>query len=236
MRGTSSIAVLILLAGCSSSKETVDPEPQKTAVPIPPRPGNLAPAVEQLDPADLGFELCRPHTDGEFVVGGVNATTTIRALTALRGTRVDELERRMRPGAAGEMGSEAGFLGPDERLIDVLAEDNRYVVDELGRTHQELARPLLLLGYFALKNGASDVRFRGVPLQVDCIRYRGYQESPFADGTRASIDVTVRNLATGATLSYSLLVPHMIERYGFYEGHGTSYRVDPRAVVEVLQL
>jgi hypothetical protein len=25
----------------------------------------------------------------------------------------------------------------------------------------------------------------------------------------------------------------MVERYGFYEGKGTSYRVDPRAVLEV---
>jgi hypothetical protein len=34
-------------------------------------------------------------------------------------------------------------------------------------------------------------------------------------------------------LGYALLVPYMIERYGFYEGNGTSYRVDPRKVVEV---
>jgi hypothetical protein len=26
----------------------------------------------------------------------------------------------------------------------------------------------------------------------------------------------------------------MIERYGFYEGKGTRYRVEPRAVLEVL--
>src|SRR5262249_35493691 len=31
----------------------------------------------------------------------------------------------------------------------------------------------------------------------------------------------------------ALLVPYMIERYGFYEGKGTSYRVEPRQVVEV---
>jgi hypothetical protein len=32
---------------------------------------------------------------------------------------------------------------------------------------------------------------------------------------------------------YSLLVPEMIVRYGFYEGKGTPYRVDPRDVLEV---
>ena len=38
----------------------------------------------------------------------------------------------------------------------------------------------------------------------------------------------------GKTLKFSPLVPMMVERYGFYEGHGTSYRVDPRDIVKVL--
>ena len=29
------------------------------------------------------------------------------------------------------------------------------------------------------------------------------------------------------------VVPDMIERYGFYEGKGTPYRVDPKKIVEV---
>jgi hypothetical protein len=33
---------------------------------------------------------------------------------------------------------------------------------------------------------------------------------------------------------FSLLVPEMVERYGFYEGKGTLYRVDLRAAVDVL--
>ena len=43
----------------------------------------------------------------------------------------------------------------------------------------------------------------------------------------------VTNLETGVSLSYSLLVPQMIERYGFYEGKGTPYRVEPSTVLEV---
>ena len=43
----------------------------------------------------------------------------------------------------------------------------------------------------------------------------------------------MENLDNGKMLGYALLVPHMIERYGFYEGKGTPYRVDPRIVVEV---
>jgi hypothetical protein len=61
----------------------------------------------------------------------------------------------------------------------------------------------------------------------------GTQPSPFRDGTNSGINVTVHNLVNGKKLRYSLLVPYMIERYGFYEGKGTPYRVKPREVVEV---
>ena len=59
------------------------------------------------------------------------------------------------------------------------------------------------------------------------------QLSPFRDGTESGANVVVENLDNGQQLRYALLVPYMIERYGFYEGKGTPYRVDPRQIVEV---
>jgi hypothetical protein len=44
----------------------------------------------------------------------------------------------------------------------------------------------------------------------------------------------VTNLETDKKLQFSLLVPHMIERYGFYEGQGTRYRVEPAQILAVL--
>ncbi len=79
-----------------------------------------------------------------------------------------------------------------------------------------------------------EIRYHGrrFRLRVQC--FFGYQDSPFKDGTRANCDATVENLDNGKKLGYSLLVPHMVERYGFYEGKGTPYRVDPGKVLEVL--
>ena len=57
---------------------------------------------------------------------------------------------------------------------------------------------------------------------------------PFNDGTKTNCDAEITNVKTGKSLQYSLLVPYMIERYGFYEGKGTPYRVDPKEVLEVL--
>jgi hypothetical protein len=122
-----------------------------------------------------------------------------------------------------------------ERLLDVLAVDNRYVVDELGLTHQELARPLLVLGAVAAKQREPrEITYRGRKFKVRAILSRVFVRSPFQDGTRTNCAVTVENLGNGKKLTYSLLVPQMIERYGFYEGKGTRYRVEPRAVLEVL--
>ncbi|HVJ81515.1 MAG TPA: hypothetical protein VNC50_10635, partial [Planctomycetia bacterium] len=64
---------------------------------------------------------------------------------------------------------------------------------------------------------------------------KGYQLSPFMDGTKTNRIATVHNLCNGKQVAFSLLVPDMIERYGFYEGKGTPYRVDPRTVVEALE-
>jgi hypothetical protein len=187
----------------------------------------------KVDPEKLGVKLVPPKKDPAtgFVVGGKNPTALVRKLTELNGRKIPDLERDMRPGAM----SRAGFLGKDEKLLDVLAADNAFVVEELGLTHQELARHLRVVGAIALKHrgGPKEFTYHGRKFKVMSVSFLGYQESPFRDGTRTDSDATVRNLTNGKKLTYSLLVPLMIERYGFYEGKGTSYRVDPRAVLEV---
>ena len=45
--------------------------------------------------------------------------------------------------------------------------------------------------------------------------------------------MVIKNEDTGASLSYSGLLPDMIQRYGFYEGKGTSYRLEPSKILEV---
>jgi hypothetical protein len=192
--------------------------------------------------SDLGIELVPAKKDAQtgFVVGGKNSTSLIQSLTELNGRTIAELEADMRPGQA----SGAGFLGKDERLLDVLAADNKFVVEEKKLTHQELAKHLLVVGavgirHFseAVKEGGSPekaFRYHGREFKVSAALARGHQHSPFEDGTKSNADITVLNVAGGKKLQYSLLVPYMIERYGFYEGKGTKYRVDPRDVLAVL--
>ena len=173
-----------------------------------------------------------------FVVGGKNDTALIEGLTEINGRTIDDLENDMRPGASSEVGSTAGFLGPDEKLLAVLAADNRFVVDERGLTHQELAKHLHAIGTIGRwqwYQGKEETEFvyHGRRFRVKTNVAKGSQLSPFMDDTVSGTDVTVENLDTGKKMRYGLLVPYMIERYGFYEGKGTRYRLDPSKALEL---
>jgi len=186
---------------------------------------------------DLGLEFVKPHRDkaSDLVIGGPNSTKTITSLDSINQIPIKALERQMRPGAPGDAGSIAGFLGRSERLLEIMAADNRFVQKQ-GLAHQELARPLLLLGYYARKNRrGSEITLGGLTFTVRAKVYTTPQYSPFHDGTAEGTDVTIINKKTGYGLTYSLLVPLMIERYGFYEGKATSYRVDPRMIIDILR-
>src|SRR5262245_30734227 len=94
------------------------------------------------------FEPLKDEKTG-FMVGGKNPTALIRKLTEISGRPIADLEADMRPGAETEVGSGAGFLGRDEKLLDVLAADNEMVLGDLKLTHQQLARHLTVLGNIA---------------------------------------------------------------------------------------
>lgn len=184
-----------------------------------------------VSPGELKIAFVAEKEDGKsgFIIAGKNAASLIAKLTELNGRTIADLEREMRPGAA----SEKGFLGAEEKLLEILAADNEYVVNQRGLTHQQLARALRILAAIGLKQPGQEFLYRGRRFSVRLAFYRGYQQSPFEDGTKSNCEATVKNLSNGKTLAYSLLVPDMIERYGFYEGRGTPYRVDPREILAV---
>ena len=237
------LAFGLLLPACGVTANDKDGHPTW------PSPNDASLAQEHGNSLDLApfLELGRyyvppvmPRRDPKtgFAVGGRNATTVIRHLTEINGRTIGELEEDMRPGATSEVGSDKGFLGANEKLLDVLVEDNQYVVGELGLTHQEIAKHLHAMGTIGFwqasqKKTESEFIYHGRRFKVKLMVSRGFQPSPFRDGIKSGSDVTVENLDSGRKLQYALLVPYMVERYGFYEGKGTPYRVEPRKVLEL---
>jgi hypothetical protein len=195
-----------------------------------------------------------------FVIGGPNDTGLIRLLTEINGRSIEELEYDMRaehPNASYHR-SASGFLGDEEKLLDVLADDNDYIFS-MGLTHQEIAGHMMrivltgasltryrldgtqltsdehMAEYRKMRSGAAPAFiYSGRRFRVVWINWMGSQYSPFLDDTDGSIDFTIVNLDTKKKLWFSALVPKMIERYGFYEGHEVRHRVDPKEIIEVL--
>jgi hypothetical protein len=185
--------------------------------------------------ADLGLTwVAEKKEESGFIVGGKNTTAIVKTLKGINGLTIADLEKDMRPSAKVEVGSDKGFLGAEESLLGILADDNAYVVDELGLTHQQLARHLRSLAAIGEKVGEEPFLYHGRKFKVVIQFSRGFQLSPFKDGTKTNQFVRIENLETGKKIGYSPLVADMVERYGFYEGKGTPYRMDPKEVLTVL--
>ena len=187
-------------------------------------------------PKTLGVEFLAPEKDEKtgFLIGGKNDTSLIAKLPSLAGRSIKDLEKDMRPGALSRL----GFMGKDESLLEILTMDNRFVVEMKKLTHQDLARPLAIVGAVAAKHGLEkpyDFLYHGQRLRATAVKFRAHVDSPFDDGAKTNIAVTITNEDNGKKIAYSLLVPHLIERYGFYEGKGTPYRLEPQAILDVFE-
>ena len=180
-------------------------------------------------------EALLDHRNPEFRIGGVNSTETIRRLKSINNMPIEEIEARMRPGwtstTGNYEGSDSGFLGFNERLTDVLADDNDAVLRH-SLTHQIVASKLrTLLSEIGKIEKGSQCEWNGNRYQkVEQKDYLSVQTSPFLDGTSGSSDYRITNLATQQTLFISNLMPLMIERYGFYQGNGSGTDVVEQSI------
>lgn len=153
------------------------------------------------------------------------------------------IEASMRPGKL----SEGGFLGKDEKLVDVLRADNETVM-RLGLTHEKIADRI---EYFI--NAVNTAQgFQGEGKLVDGKylvggkAYRGFQECPWGDTDTGMIggkfmayscfDLYVRNQEIGEQLNFPGGIVHLIREHHFYEGRQSPYRVDPEKAVRVLDI
>ena len=59
------------------------------------------------------------------------------------------------------------------------------------------------------------------------------QGSPFGDGVIARKNLIITNLNNNTALAISTLHSEMIWRYGFYEGQGTHFRLEPSLALKV---
>ena len=158
-----------------------------------------------------------------------------------RKVTLNEVEARMRPGNF----SQAGFLGSEESLRQVLESDAR-TIEGLGVTVDALADRLGQLLESAIASTRTLTRVGSYRVRLQ--RYKGPQICPFApepyenpcpgrgDKRFASIDWSISNSRNSYQLSGPGLIVHLIGAHGFFEGTQSPYRVPPRELAELLEL
>jgi hypothetical protein len=156
-----------------------------------------------------------------------------------------ELQARMRPGQL----SRTGFLGPDERLCDVIAADREAMIG-LGVRFEDLATALSAALAPALASSTHAAVLDRPRVAVRIQQYQGYQVCPWSpdpahaqpcrhDATGlalASIDWTLEDLETRAVVTGSGMAVHLLHDHHFCQGFGSPNRVDPVALACVLGL
>jgi hypothetical protein len=145
---------------------------------------------------------------------------------------LDRAQENMRPGAI----TLDGMLGHDPRkLVDILTEDDA-TVKRLGTTHHAIAQRLRTLREAGAKGLglATDAEDHHYVVRVDDVR--GKLPCPFEDCVVQKTFVEVTIQAGSETLIFTDLNIHMIEEHGFYEAHGSPFRLDPARLIKVLEI
>jgi len=128
-----------------------------------------------------------------------------------------------------------GFLGTDKRnLIDILTEDDAQV-NRLGLTHEDLAKKMKYLRDEGLKVVEDWTQIDHFEVLTESMR--GKFPCPFGHpGMVDKTNITVVNKKLDKKIFFTDLQIHLIEHHGFYQGKDSSYRLEPKEIVEILEV
>lgn len=127
-----------------------------------------------------------------------------------------------------------GFLGSDARTLSEILDTDRSALRKRKITKEQIARKLGMIL-------AEAIRHFGAPVEVQPGLHALYHEamgripSPFGDGVfpKGEVELTT---ADGKTYRFTPLSVHLIGRYGFFQGRGNRYRLEPEEIAGVLGL
>ena len=155
------------------------------------------------------------------------------------------VEERMRPGVY----STSGFLGADESLTEVLAQDAR-ALHGLGLDYEDLARPLEHAIELALARSRGDPKAPPTPVDdrrlISVVVHKGSQACPWSTTPgrcpvgptpeRGHLEWWIRNEPSGQEMRGSGLAVHLIRDHHFFEGPASRYRTDPIGLARLFEI
>lgn len=141
-----------------------------------------------------------------------------------------KITARMQPGVI----TLSGFLGEDERHFhEIIAEDEKKLA-ALGFSAEVVADRLEYFTSASFDN-FTDFELIENMYQVETEVTRGKLPCPFSHaGLYRKTVTTLTNTKTGVTIRWSGLNIHLIREHHFFEGRGSTFRLEPDLLVKTI--
>jgi hypothetical protein len=119
------------------------------------------------------------------------------------------------------------YLRGDERPLQRIIDDDEAEVVRLGMDLVTITDKMKRL-FEEGRKGFGDPVVVDEAYEVIVFEYRGSLPCPWMDQHAVpKAVVEARNLKTGQRVRFSLLSLHLIRNYGFFQGKGSPFRIDP---------
>jgi hypothetical protein len=131
--------------------------------------------------------------------------------------------------------SAEGFMGYDTRSLKEIITDDAAQINELGSSISSIVQALRALYDTAEKALETPVQ---ISPSITAIHYdtRGTIPSPIpGDGTYSKGETHITDTTNGMTIVVTPLSLHLIEAFGFFQGKGSPYRVEPDRAITIIK-
>ncbi|AQQ69940.1 hypothetical protein SMSP2_00274 [Limihaloglobus sulfuriphilus] len=127
-----------------------------------------------------------------------------------------------------------GFLGTDNRSVSEIIETDRQTAAAAGYSTAEIARRMQEITDIAVTGLGNFVRIdEGLEAMVE--EAKGSLVCPWPHpGTYAKRVTILRDTKNQKLLQWSDLNIHMIAEHGFFEGRGSTFRLEPDELADVI--
>ena len=130
--------------------------------------------------------------------------------------------------------SASGFLGTDKRNLWEIIDTDAAAIAKAGRTMEEVAQRMQEITNLG-KAGLGDWVAVRPELEVSVDDNRGMVPCPWPHHVRCLKRITtVRHTGSGRKIMWSELNIHLIKAHGFFEGKGAPFRIEPRALLDMI--
>lgn len=127
-----------------------------------------------------------------------------------------------------------GFMGTDRRSVSEIIDNDMFELAKLKITVEKIVGRMKDITNAAIPALSSWV-------QVDCEietkveEAKGLLSCPWPHPARFAKRVTyVRNMESGQSIKWADLNIHLIEQHNFFEGRGSSFRIEPKELVKII--